>query len=332
VTTYSNSYRTFDDPKRSSSYDIALNRNSNVGIKPKLNYERDNLGIKVVSQINETVSSNQTTPNQTPKGYNVYEIAKKAGSSSYDEEIVRENIRLQGEIKDFESKVFSINSELLSLKALNTEREREILAKQSLEFGANSQTEAAFRSQRMLKEEIDRLNFLIGTREREIDEIRLRTDTTRKSAIEREVRELTQRFLMEKEMQQNLLQRKEMEIAELRSKNLTYSKSIDTPNEYEIRNFKDTLRIQEEEIERLKKSSPPISSGLVTTGGTDLKFLENENQKLRETLREKELIIEKSKAMLSKKEIEANQHIQDNGKLMETVRRSKTKSGSNWCC
>lgn len=300
-------------------------------MKANTNYERDNLGIKVVNPIYETHSSNTTTPNQTPKNYNIYEIQKKT-SSPFEEDITKENFRLQGEIKEIEFKLLSTNGELQSLKSLNAEREREILAKQSLEFGANSQTEAAFRSQRILKEEIERLNFLISNREREIDELKLRTDSSRKSVIEREVRELTQRFLMEKEMQQNLLQRKEMEIAELRAKNLSYSKTIDSPNEYEIRNFRDTLRIQEEEIERLKKSAPPVHGGLVSSGGNDLKFLENENQKLRETLRERELIIERSKAVLSKKEIEANQHIQDNGKLMETVRKSKSRSGGSWCC
>ena len=300
-------------------------------MKANTNYERDNLGIKVVNPIYETHSSNTTTPNQTPKNYNIYEIQKKT-SSPFEEDITKENFRLQGEIKEIEFKLLSTNGELQSLKSLNAEREREILAKQSLEFGANSQTEAAFRSQRILKEEIERLNLLISNREREIDELKLRTDSSRKSVIEREVRELTQRFLMEKEMQQNLLQRKEMEIAELRAKNLSYSKTIDSPNEYEIRNFRDTLRIQEEEIERLKKSAPPVHGGLVSSGGNDLKFLENENQKLRETLRERELIIERSKAVLSKKEIEANQHIQDNGKLMETVRKSKSRSGGSWCC
>lgn len=186
----------------------------------------------------------------------------------------------------------------------------------------------------MLGAEYERLKRLIIDKDRELEDARLRGDFNRKSIIDKEIRELTTRFMTEKEYLDREITLKEREIAELRSRGyqLTSSSSQNLNKSQEIRILRDAVSQKHDKIERLKKSSnspfrpSPGDSEKVTKLSTD-------NERLRMELREKDHEIEAINARISKRDNESQQILRDNRRLKEIVTKVQPQSkNTGWCC
>lgn len=174
-----------------------------------------------------------------------------------------------------------------------------------------------------LEQELESLRIRYNNKERELDEVRLRSENAKRSGLDREVKDLTTKFLQEREYLESELRRKDTEIQDLRLRN-----NMKGSNDQELISLRELLRTREREIEKLRSQGggggSSASEEKVAQLSMEVERLRNMNNQKTEDY---EILNKRSKAQadeLAKLKAEHSRLQMNFNKLR--------KNNGGWCC
>jgi hypothetical protein len=232
--------------------------------------------------------------------FRVIELEQKYSSSQLREgQIADLNMRL----REYESKISILEKENDSWK--------------SRFFSLESES----RRLPNLEQELESLRIRYNNKERELDEVRLRSENAKRSGLDREVKDLTTKFLQEREYLESELRRKDTEIQDLRLRN-----NMKGSSDQELISLRELLRTREREIEKLRSqgSMSSASEEKFALLSTEVDRLRNVNNQKTEDY---EILNKRSKAQadeLAKLKAEHSRLQMNFNKLR--------KNNGGWCC
>lgn len=174
-----------------------------------------------------------------------------------------------------------------------------------------------------LEQELDSLRVRYNNKERELDEVRLRTENAKRSApLDREIKDLTTKFLQEREYLESELRRKDAEIQDLRLRN-----NMKGSSDQELISLRELLRTREREIEKLRSQgggSSSASEEKVAQLSMEIERLRNLNNQKNEDY---EILNKRNKAQTD----ELNKLKTEHSRLLTNFNKLRKNNGG-WCC